>query len=277
MAANLPVEYYTLQDDYSEAKSKEEKVRILEAMLGVIPKHKCSQKVIGEIRRKISLLKKEMVIDAKKKKGTAARQAIKKEGAAQVVLLGPPNVGKSYLLNRLCNTKLASTELPFETKKAEVGMLNYKNVLIQMIEIPSIYPGFYEKKGEFRGIIFTADALCFVIRNDEDLKLIKSEIDIGNRQYIIVKSTDENIPERIWNMLGLIKVYTKVPGKPPEKRPVALKKGATVEHLGNEIHKHFVDRLKYAKIIRSKATVKERHGGLNFVLEDEDIVEFHVS
>ena len=276
MAANLPTAYYTLQDDYSAAKSREEKIRILEAMLGVIPKHKCSQKVIGEIRRKISILKKEIVIEAKKKTGTS-RPSIKKEGAAQVVLLGPPNVGKSYLLNRLCNTRLASTELPFETKNAEVGMLNYKGVLIQMIEIPSLYPGFYEKKGEFRGIIFTADALCFLIRDDADLKLIKSEIDIGNRPYIIIKSNEENIPEKIWNMLGMIKVYTKVPGKSPEKRPVALKKGATVEALGNEIHKHFVERLKYARIIRNKSKVRERQGGLNFILEDEDIVEFHTT
>ncbi|MDD5182380.1 MAG: 50S ribosome-binding GTPase [Candidatus Nanoarchaeia archaeon] len=276
MAANLPTAYYTLQSDYSAAKSREEKIRILEAMLGVIPKHKCSQKVIGEIRRKISLLRKEMVIEAKKKKG-AARPSIKKEGAAQVVLLGPPNVGKSYLLNALCNKNIASTELPFETKTAEVGMLNYKGVLIQMIEIPSIYKGFYEKKGEFRGIIFTADALCFVIRNDSDLQLIKSEIDISNRPYIVITSNDANIPEKIWNMLGLIKVFTKVPGKPPEKRPVALRKGSTVELLGNEIHKHFVERLKYAKIIRNKSNIRERQVGLNFVLEDEDIVEFHTT
>jgi len=246
-------------------------------MLSTIPKHKCSQNVIGDIRRKISLLKKEMLNEAKKKTGGASRQAIKKEGAAQVVLLGPPNVGKSYLLNKLCNTKLASTELPFETTRAEVGMLNYKGVLIQTIEIPSIYKGFYEKKGEFRGIIFTADALCFVIRNDSDLQLIKSEIDISNRPYIVITSNDANIPEKIWNMLGLIKVYTKIPGKPPEKRPVALRIGSTVKHLGTEIHKHFVDNLKYAKIIRLKSKIKERQAGLNFVLEDEDIVEFHVS
>jgi ribosome-interacting GTPase 1 len=50
-----------------------------------------------------------------------------------------------------------------------------------------------------------------------------------------------------------------------------------VKHLGTEIHKHFVDSLKYAKIIRLKSKIKERQAGLNFVLEDEDIVEFHVS
>lgn len=274
MAANLPLEYYKLEDEYTAAKSKQEKIRILEEMLSVIPQHKASQKVRGEIRRKISLLKKEIDVEARKKKG-AGKKGIRKEGAAQVVMLGLPNSGKSFILNKLCNKNIASTELPFETKNPEVGMMDYKGVLIQLVEIPSLMPNFYEKQGESKGIIFTADALCFVIKSEKDLELIKKEIDISNKPIVILKSSESHIPEKIWNSLKLIKIYTKTPGKAPEKRPVSLKKGATVKDVADEIHRDFIDKFKYAKVIRNKSRIKERQVGLKFVLEDEDIVEFH--
>jgi ribosome-interacting GTPase 1 len=276
MAANLPPEYYVLEAEYSGAKSKEEKIRILEKMLSVIPQHKCSQTVRGEIRRKISVLRKEISVEAKKRKG-AARKGIKKEGAAQICLLGLPNVGKSYILNKLCNKNIASTPLPFETNEPEVGMLNYKGVLIQLIEIPSVYKGFYNKRGDLRNLIYTCDAICFVIKEKEEVDFMLSEIELGKRPYVIVKSNElEHIPEKLWSIIGVIKVFTKTPGKEAEKRPVALKKGSTVKDLGKEIHKQFIERFRYAKIIRPKSIIRERQVGLKFVLEDEDTVEFHI-
>lgn len=276
MAANLPIGYYKLEEEYIGAKSREEKIRILEEMLTVIPKHKATQKVIGEIRRKISLLKKEIEVEAKKKKG-AGKRGIRKEGAAQVCMLGFPNTGKSYILNSLCNKKIPSTSLPFETTMPEVGMLNHKGVLIQLIEIPSVHPGFYSKRGDLRNLIYTCDALCFVINDEKEIKKIKDEIELGGRLFVVVKSRElDKVSNIIWNVLGLIKVFTKSPGKAPEKTPVALKQGATIENLGNEIHKHFVERLRYAKVIRPKSKIKERQVGLKFKLQDDDIVEFHI-
>jgi hypothetical protein len=276
MAANLPAEYYTLQGEYQGAKSREEKIRILEQMLSAIPQHKCSQKVRGELRRRISLLKKEIEIE-KKKKGAAARVGIKKEGAAQVVLVGPTNTGKSYIMNKLCNKWLPSTELPFETKVPVVGMMNYHGINIQLVEIPSIYPGFYEKNGEARGLIYSADALVFCIKEDKDLQLIKSEIELRNRPFLIHRPYNdlERFRESVWKMIGMIKIYTKIPGKAVEKRPVALKKGAAIKDLADEIHKDFIKKFKYAKVIRPESRIKERHVGLKFILEDNDIVELH--
>ncbi len=275
MPANLPIEYYKLEEEYSATKSKQGKIKILEKMLSVIPQHKASQKVRGEIRRKISILKKELQLEARKKRG-ARKRGIKKEGAAQVCLIGLPNSGKSYILNKLCNKDIPSTELPFETNKPEVGMLDIDGVQIQLIELPSIYPGFYEKRGEERNLILTCDLLCFLINSEKDLDFIKSEIGT-EKQFVIANSKDlDSLKKKIWEKLNLIKVYTKEPGKKPEKRPVALKCGSTIEDVGKEIHKDFVKRFKFAKVYRKHAKVKERRVGLNFVLEDGDIVEFHI-
>jgi ribosome-interacting GTPase 1 len=168
MPANLTPEYYAAEEEYRNSMTGEERLRALAKMLSVIPKNKATQTVIGEIRRKMSILKKEMALEARKKRAFA-KKGFKKEGAAQVCLVGPPNTGKSYILNKLCNKKIKSTELPFETTEPEVGMMDYDGVQIQLVEIPSTYPGFYEKRGDLQGIIHTCDLVCFVVNSDEEL------------------------------------------------------------------------------------------------------------
>lgn len=276
MAANLPPEYYGLEAEYSGAKSREEKIKLLEKMLAVIPSHKASQTVRGEIRRKMSLLKKDGILEAKKKKGFA-KKGIKKEGAAQVCLVGPPNTGKSYILNKLCNMNIKSTELPFETTEPELGMMDYDGVKIQLVEIPSVYNGFYDKEGEYRGILKTCDLICFVVNNEEELEFAKKEIDTHDKKFVVCSSYDLDVfKKKIWESLGLIKVYTKEPGKKHGDKPVALKQGSKIEDLGNIIHKDFVDKFRYAKVIRPHDRIKEIKAGLNFKLKDNDIVEFRI-
>jgi len=277
MAANLTPEYYGAEEEYRESKTKEEKIRALAKMLSVIPKHKASQTVIGEIRRKISLLKKDMALESKKKK-SFAKKGFKKEGAAQVCLVGPANAGKSFILNKLCRTHIKSTELPFETTDPEVGMLDYDGVQIQLVEIPSVYPGFHEKRGDLMGILFTCDVICFVANNSEEIEFTKREVNSYRKIVITTSSSElESLGERIWKALNMIKVYTKEPGKPPEKKPVALKAGSIIRDLGKEIHKDFVDRFRYAKVLRPKDKIKEIRAGLNFMLKDNDIVEFKIA
>ncbi|HPP81461.1 MAG TPA: GTP-binding protein, partial [Deltaproteobacteria bacterium] len=87
MPANLPPTYLEAEKRYREAKTPEEKVEALEEMLALIPKHKGTDKMQADIKRRISKHKEE----AQKKKGGVKQKnvyAIDKEGAAQVVLLG---------------------------------------------------------------------------------------------------------------------------------------------------------------------------------------------
>ncbi len=238
-------------------------------MIAVIPKHKGSEHLIGDLKRRISKLKEEVRKEEKRKKSLARRVGIKKEGAAQVCLVGYPNTGKSYLMNKMCNTNLPSTAVPFETTEPAVGTMFYKGIKIQMVEIPSVYEGFYNKKRIYVGIARNADLIVVV----GDKKAEKEIGDVKNRIYI--KSTDDinEIKEKIWNALNLMIVYTKEPGK-KIKEPVAMKKNSTVRDLGEEIHKDFVKKFKYAKIIKQNGRIKRV--GLNYVLEDGDAVEFHL-
>ncbi len=269
MPANLPAEYFKLEREYWKASSKREKIKILQQMIAVIPKHKGSEHLIGDLKRRISKLKEELRKEEKRRKSLARRVGIKKEGAAQVCLVGYPNTGKSYLMNKLCNTKLDSTEIPFETAEPAVGTMFYKGIKIQLVEIPSVYEGFYEKKRIYVGIIRNADLVAIV--GDPS-----AEKEIGEvKKKIYIKSTDDlnEIKEKIWKALDLMIVYTKEPGK-KIKEPVAMKKNSTVKDLGEEIHKDFVKKFKYAKIIKENGMIKRV--GLNYVLEEGDAVEFHL-
>ena len=269
MPANLPVEYFKLEREYWKASTKKEKIRILQQMIAVIPKHKGSEHLIGDLKKRIAKLKEEVRKEEKKKKSLARRVGIKKEGAAQVCLVGYPNTGKSYLMNKLCNTKLASTQIPFETTEPAIGTMFYKGIKIQLVEIPSVYEGFYDKKRIYVGIAKNADLVVIV----GDSSAEKEIGDVKNKTYI--KSTDdiEKIKEKIWNALDLMIIYTKEPGK-KVKEPLAMKKGSTVKDLGEDIHKDFIKKFKYAKIIKQNGRIKQV--GLKYVLEDGDAVEFHL-
>ncbi len=266
MPANLPVEYFKLEREYWKERNKKNKIKILKKMISVIPKHKGSEKVIGELRRRISKLKEEIKSEEKKKKLSRRKIGIKKEGAGQVVLVGYPNSGKSYLMNKLCNKNIPSTPIPFETENPEVGMMEYRRIKIQLIEIPSFYDGFEKKRKMLMGLIKNADLVAIM----EDEKIQKK---INAKNYVVINSREDlnEIKEKIWKKLGKIIVYTKEPGK-KNAEPIAMNKGSTIKDLGERIHKDFVERFKYAKVKNERI----KRVGLNYELRDGDVVEFHL-
>lgn len=139
MPANLPPTYYKLKHQHEAAKTDEERLSLLEEMLRIIPKHKGSEKVVSDIRRRIARHKKGP--SEKGGKGSSKRthsEHIPKQGAGQVVLLGPPNGGKSQILASFTNAKPEVSPTPYTTTLPTVGMLRYENIQFQLIDTPSI-------------------------------------------------------------------------------------------------------------------------------------------
>ena len=94
MPANLPPTYYKLKHQHEAAKTDEERLSLLEEMLRIIPKHKGSEKVVSDLRRRIARHKRGP--SEKGSKGSSKRsysEHIPKQGAGQIVLLGPPERG----------------------------------------------------------------------------------------------------------------------------------------------------------------------------------------
>ena len=102
MPANLPPQYFEAEKRYRLAKDPQDKLKVLQEMFAIMPKHKGTDKLQADLKFRISKLKKEI---QQKKKATRRgdQYFVEKEGAAQVVLIGAPNVGKSQILSSLTN------------------------------------------------------------------------------------------------------------------------------------------------------------------------------
>src|SRR5512135_3197253 len=104
MPANLTPDYLKAEQWFKTATTNEEKILALEEMLRTLPKHKGTEKIQAELRRKLSHFKEAAT---QKKSGTHTDIFhIPKSGAGQIVLLGTPNSGKSSILAALTNAKV---------------------------------------------------------------------------------------------------------------------------------------------------------------------------
>jgi hypothetical protein len=72
---------------------------------------------------------------------------VKKEGAAQVALVGLPNSGKSWLLRKLTSASPEVADYPFTTREPVPGMMQFEDVQVQLVEVPAIVEGSSLGKG----------------------------------------------------------------------------------------------------------------------------------
>jgi len=143
MPANLPPNYFEAERRYREAKTPEAKVETLEEMLTIMPKHKGTDKLRADLRRKISKFKSQ----SQQKKSVSKREtaySIEREGAAQIAVIGPPNVGKSSLIATLTNATPEIADFPHSTWSPSPGMVLFENIQFQLIDTPPITIGYID-------------------------------------------------------------------------------------------------------------------------------------
>lgn len=160
MPTNLPPEYYDIEERYRAASTPQEKITSLEAMLSVIPKHKGTEKLVGDLRRRLSKLK----TASETKKSVSRYESayhIGREGAGQVVLVGCANVGKSALINAFTNASPEVSEYPFTTWTPTPGMMPIEDIQVQIIDTPPLNGEFIEP--ELLNLIRRVDIVCVVL------------------------------------------------------------------------------------------------------------------
>ncbi len=135
MPANLSPEYYRAEEAYRTASSPQERLQALRQMLAAIPKHKGTEKMQADLKKRISDVNEE-VQKAGKKKGFSIK--VEREGGGQVVFAGPPNSGKSQLIGRLGDTELEVANYPFTTRMPHPAMMMYEDIQIQLIDLPPV-------------------------------------------------------------------------------------------------------------------------------------------
>jgi len=160
MATNLTPEYYEADKRYRAAKTPGEKISCIEELLRIVPKHKGTDKLRAGLRKRLSKLK----TTAQAKKGTGKRESafrIEKEGAGQVVLVGPANVGKSALVSALTNATPEIANFPHTTWKPTPGMMPMENIQIQLVDTPPLNRNFMEP--ELLDLIRRSDYILVVV------------------------------------------------------------------------------------------------------------------
>jgi len=138
MPANLTPAYYDAEKRFRAAKGTQEKIVALEEMLAVMPKHKGTDHLKGDIRKRIAKLTQ----SSERKSGTQRTSMVPtKEGAAQVVIVGLPNAGKSQLVASITKATSAVADYPFTTQTAVPGMMEFENIKIQLVDMPPLVAG----------------------------------------------------------------------------------------------------------------------------------------
>jgi len=295
MPINAGFEFQKLEHELAEAETISDKIRILKKMLEVGPKHKSAENLRNDIKKRIAKYKKLLEKEKQHAKGKGKNIAVKKEGAAQVVLIGKTNSGKSLLLSKITNAKPEIAEYEFTTKMPEFGIMDYNGIEVQVVEIPAVTEDFLEKDNgpAFLSIARSADLIVIVALTEEDLKFVQRELNKANIDFnglIVFNSAKEvknyyildfsgdvsEIKEKIWSRLNLIYVYTKQPGKKKDFPPVALEKGTNVKGLALKVHKDFLKKFKFARVFGKSTKFDGQRCGLNHILKEGDVVEFHI-
>lgn len=326
MPANLTPEYFKAERWYREAATNAEKILALERMLAVMPKHKGTDHLKADLRKKVSKLKEAAAQKSGKGKTTDIFY-IPKTGAGQVALIGTPNCGKSSILAALTNAKVNVADFPFATNAPIPGMVSFEDIQIQLIDTPPITADFITpgQVGTYRN----CDLIAIVIDLSEDIRpqlniildflesrslLIDEQMPevnlngnvLGKKTFylctkadiakpnaienlkklskhkleIVVTSTQNDsgikqLPEYLFKLIGIIRVYTKPPGKKADlTEPFTLPAGSTVMDLACAIHRELAEKFKSARIWGT-GVYDGQNAPKNHVFNDKDIVEFH--
>jgi len=356
--------------------------------ISLVPKHKGTEKLCHTVKRQMAQLRED--IDRRKK---AAKRSggpsyfIEKAGAAQIVIVGPTNAGRSSLLRAVSNSSVDVASWPYATRMPTPAMLPYEDIQFQLIEAPALVEG--SSEGRFDGfqvlsLARNCDGLIIMVDLSSDpggdylmiarelansrVQTVEPEgdVEITRRGYgsdiqfiwdgeLVDTSTDEvkallkdykirsalvrvmgrvtldvvedsifgnavyrptmvignkadlqnseavidslrqaaspldvmiisaektpELPQKLgsklFDMLDIIRVYTKQPGKPAATEPIVARKRLTVGDLAKIIHTDFYKRFRYARLWGPSAKFDNERVGVDRQLADGDVVQFH--
>jgi small GTP-binding protein len=208
MPTNLPPEYFRAEQAFREAESTSAKIAALEEMMSTIPKHKGTDKLRAELRRKISKLKEEQ----QKKKGAGRHESefhIDKEGAGRVVLIGFENTGKSSIVAALTHATPKISEAPFTTWQPTPGMMEIEDIQIQMIDTPPLSKE--HSQPELFDLIRSADLILIVVDlQATPFQQLEDSMKLLNKHKIIPKQRESaTVDDRKIQFIPVLVVVNK--------------------------------------------------------------------
>lgn len=188
LPTNVTPEFDKQRVIYEETEDIAQRIVELEKLLSLAPRHKGGERMVGDYRKKLALLKAQLEKKreqdkARKSGGGTEEGVVRKEGAGQVCLIGVTNSGKSSIINAVTNAKFDIGDYPFTTPIPTPAMLTLEDINIQLVELPGVFPGSHEA-GIGRQALAVArntDCVAIVIDLSQDIdtqmNIILAELD----------------------------------------------------------------------------------------------------
>jgi len=235
--------------------------------------------------------------------------AVRREGAAQIAFVGPPNAGKSSLLQALSNIQIKTGDYAFTTTRPVPALTRIRGVLVQLVEIPGLIAGAGEDRGGGRallGVLRGADAIVFCQDSSAPvhaLETVMAEVrEAGIERAAIVAATKvdeaseetllgldrfalevvpvsvlddqslESFRRAVWRLTGLIRVFLRKHGEDVSEA-VALRPPATVADAARSVHHQLEERCVGAHVWGPSARFDGQRVGRDHELADDDVVE----
>lgn len=190
MPTNLPPEYYKIEKLYKEATDQAEKIELLEEMMSKIPKHKGTDHLRADLRRRLSKMKTASTQSKKRGSRQTSPYNISKEGAGQVVIVGTPNVGKSSLVASQTNADPEVSSAPFTTWGPTPGMMKIKNIQVQIIDTPPLNRDHIE--ADLFNLLRKCDLILVMVDLHADpVEQLETSLDLLIQQRIIPEHLED--------------------------------------------------------------------------------------
>ena len=288
-------------------KDGSERVRELRAILAELPNYRSGP--YADIRKWVN-----GELESTRSRSRVVHRdsiAVRREGAAQIAVVGPPNVGKSSLLQALSNVQIKTGDYAFTTTRPVPALTRVGGVLVQLVEIPGLIAGASEGRGGGRaliGVLRGADAM--VLCQDaaaplQDLLDLRAELDaagvslpmfvaatrvdeadpaavetlranVRDCEVVAVSALDDESLERfreaVLRLTGLIRIYLRSDGD-VDVDPVALRPPVTVADVAGAIHHDLERSCSGARVWGPSARFEGQRVGRTHVLADGDAVE----
>ena len=157
-------------------KEGRERIREVRALLDELPDYRNGP--YADLRK--SLLAE--IEDTRVRSNAVHRDsiAVRREGAAQIALVGPPNVGKSSILQALSDIQIKTGDYAFTTLRPVPALTRLGGVLVQLVEIPGLIGGATDDRGGGRallGVLRQADAIVYCGRAGADPAELRTVLD----------------------------------------------------------------------------------------------------
>jgi hypothetical protein len=287
-------------------KEGAERVRELRAILADLPNYRngpyadIRKWVLGEVdatRLRARVVQRDSI-------------GVRREGAAQVALVGPPNAGKSSLLHALSHVRIKIGDYAFTTLRPVPALTRIGGVLVQLVEIPGLIAGAAEDRGGGRallGVLRGADAIVYcqdvnappralldvraevaaagialpavlaVTKMDDahEAALEALRAAVPDLPIVCVSLLDdpslEALKEAAWRLTGLIRVRLRHDDVAGE--PIALEPGSTAVDVAGKVHRGMAESFRGARVWGPSARFDGQRVGRDHVVQDGDVVE----